>query len=148
MGLSPMSTIPDGQYTSTIYGWIKESKYDDVVSALEVCFDHFLFLLLLRLAFFSSYFFFLDFSVNLHFLLSSLTSFLVSGLSSARAGFRLFMFLAPCGRERGQQSRFKLAGLLLLPAGEVRPRGSHLREAFEALSKHGGLRLLLRPVFV
>ena len=56
MGLSPMSTIPDGQYTSTIYGWIKESKYDDVVSALEVCFDHFLFLLLLRLAFFSSYF--------------------------------------------------------------------------------------------
>ena len=37
MGLSPVRVaIADGQYTSTIYGWIKEAKYDDVLTALEV----------------------------------------------------------------------------------------------------------------
>lgn len=36
MGLQPMRVaIADGQYTSTIYGWIKESKFEDVLTVLE-----------------------------------------------------------------------------------------------------------------
>ena len=36
LGLQPMRVaIADGQYTSTVYGWIKEGKYEDVLSALE-----------------------------------------------------------------------------------------------------------------
>ena len=37
LGLQPVRVaIADGQYTSTIYGWIKESKFDDVLTSLEV----------------------------------------------------------------------------------------------------------------
>ena len=37
MGLQPMRVaIADGQYTSTIYGWIKESKFEDVLTVCTV----------------------------------------------------------------------------------------------------------------